>query len=395
MNILFYTNNEVSPTKGGTERITSTIAMELQNTYGICCYSMYTIPLSEKYERTHFVATKQILLGQTFESTLYDFMVKNDIDIVVNQGAFNLSKRMRFVLDRLNEKYLITVLHFNPGVINYHPTLHNLTWNIKQGNNTFQNCIKLLFLPLIKCYRKKKGKDAYHDGGIYSDKIVLLSDNFRKEFTQYANIENTNKIISIHNALSFNTFFDINEYDTKKKEVLIVSRLDETQKRISLALRIWAIIEQQPRLNDWTLIIVGHGEEYEAEYKKFVKKNNLHRVSFEGRQNPEPYYKRASIFLMTSLYEGWGLTLTEAQQYGVVPMAFNSYASLTDIITDGENGLIIPNDDLLTYVDKLIDLMQNEKNRKYMAAKAIESSKRFCVDKICADWIALFKSLKN
>ena len=302
---------------------------------------------------------------------------------------------MRIVLDRLNGKYLVTVLHFNPEVINYHPTLHNIIWNIRHENSIFKNSIRLILLPLIKSYRKKKGKEAYHNGSIYSDKVVLLSDKFRKVFMQYANIEDPQKIISIHNALSFNVFFDMNEYSTKKKEVLIVSRLDETQKRISLALRIWKFIEQQPMLNDWNLIIVGHGEEYESEYKKFVKRNNLKRISFEGRQNPEFYYKRASIFLMTSLYEGWGLTLTEAQQYGVVPIAFNSYASLTDIIIDGENGFIIPNNDLQTYVNKLIDLMQNEKNRKYMAGKAIESSKRFCLDKICADWITLFKSLKK
>ncbi|MDN0049597.1 glycosyltransferase [Bacteroides gallinaceum] len=395
MNILFYTEYELSPTKGGTERITSTIAMKLHSAYGMQCYSIYTIPLPDEFEKIPFMVTKQIPLGQDFENILYDFVKTNNIDIIVNQGAFNLSKKMRHVLDRFNGKYLISVLHFNPGVIEHHPTLHSLVWNMKQGNSTFKNCVKLVLLPFVKSYRKRKGKEAYHEGYICSDRVVLLSDNFRKEFKLYANLKNTDKIVSIHNALSFNTFFDMSKYNIKKKELLIVSRLDETQKRISLALRIWSIIEQQSRFNDWNLTIVGHGEEYETEYKNFVRKNNLQRVSFEGRQNPEPYYYRASIFLMTSLYEGWGLTLTEAQQYGVVPIAFNSYASLTDIITDGENGFIIPNNDLQTYIDKLADLMQNENKRKYMAVKAIESSKRFCMDKICADWIALFKSLNN
>ena len=48
----------------------------------------------------------------------------------------------------------------------------------------------------------------------------------------------------------------------------------------------------------------------------------------KGQKNPEPYYNEASIFMMTSSFEGWGLTLTEAQQYGCVPLAFHSFASL-------------------------------------------------------------------
>ena len=70
--------------------------------------------------------------------------------------------------------------------------------------------------------------------------------------------------------------------------------------------------------------------------------HGLKRVRFEGRQNPKRYYEEASIFMLTSSFEGWGLTLTEAQQFGCVPLAFYSYASLPDIITDGKNGFMIP-----------------------------------------------------
>ena len=75
------------------------------------------------------------------------------------------------------------------------------------------------------------------------------------------------------------------------------------------------------------------------------------------KKNPEPYYNEASIFMMTSSFEGWGLTLTEAQQYGCVPLAFRSFASLTDIITDKVNGFAIPNDDISLYIktDEAID----------------------------------------
>lgn len=96
---------------------------------------------------------------------------------------------------------------------------------------------------------------------------------------------------------------------------------------------------------------------------------------------------------MTSLSEGWGLTLTEAQQMGCVPIAFNTYASLTDIITDGYNGFIIEDNDLDSYVTQMKQLMLDARLRKKMAANASESSRRFEKHSIGKQWNDLFTSM--
>ena len=159
-------------------------------------------------------------------------------------------------------------------------------------------------------------------------------------------------------------------------------------------MKIWKQIESIHSLGDWRLTIVGHGEEYEMYYKNFVKRNYLKRVQFAGAQSPEPYYRRASILPLTSSFEGWGLTLTEAQQFGVVPIAFYSYASLTDIITNGENGFIIPNNDLNAFTKRIVSLMENDDLRKIMAYNAIKTSHRFSKEKICEDWMYVFNDIK-
>lgn len=393
MNILFYTSYEVSPIKGGTERITATLSTSLLRQYNVNCYSVYKTPIPIEFERTCFVESRQILNGASFEKDLYEFIKRNNIDIVVNQGAFELAFPIRCVLNRFKNKYLITVHHFNPGAEEHFLNLHNIVWKLKKRQATLKNTLKLLSYPLLKYWKKRNLSKAYREAYLHSDRIVLLSDNFREDFRLYAHLRDTDKLRCIHNALSFNSFFNMENYKDKKKEVLVVSRLDEVQKRISLVLKIWKRIEQQPSLNEWRLTIVGHGEEYENIYKEFLKKENLKRVTFVGAQKPESYYKRASVFLLTSAYEGWGLTLTEAQQFGVVPLAFNSYASLTDIITDGENGFIIPDNELELYTEKLMMLMQNDSLREKMAYDAIKSSKRFDINKICTDWINLFYEL--
>lgn len=218
--------------------------------------------------------------------------------------------------------------------------------------------------------------------------MVLLSQGVIKDYKQYARIKEINKLIAIPNALSFNQFFNTKELNKKKKQVLVVSRLDETIKRISIAINIWANIEKDPVFNDWQFKIVGYGDA-ENKYKKLIKDLNLKRISLEGKQEPLPYYKDSSIFMMTSSSEGWGLTLTEAQQMGCVPIAFNSYSSLHDIITDGNDGFIISNNDVSTYTARLKQLMTDEKLRNNMAQNAIKNSHRFELAEIIKQWESL------
>ena len=89
---------------------------------------------------------------------------------------------------------------------------------------------------------------------------------------------------------------------------------------------------------------------------------------------------------MTSAYEGWGLTLTEAQQMGCVPIAFDSYSSVFDIIENGKNGFIIENHNLEKYIYKMKLLMSNKKQRNEMALQSISLSKRYELPIIIKLW---------
>lgn len=390
MNILFYTTFEVSEQKGGTERITSRIAKTLQNQYNINCYSAYSVPIDSKFERTKFLHSEQIEIKDS--NKLIMLLKQYKINIIVNQGAYHLIPFFYNAKQVIPELKLILVHHFNPGAEIHFISFQDLLLEWKQNKYSKKTIKNLILFPYKKIKAINKLPKKYREAYLKSDKVVLLSDNFKPEFINFAHLKNGDKFTSIHNALSFDSFLNIQDIQYKKKEVLIVSRLEEVQKRISLALKIWKQIEQDPALKEWELKIVGHGL-YENCYKRYVKRHNLQRVSFEGVQKPEKYYKEASIFMMTSSFEGWGLTLTESQQFGCVPIAFNSYSSLTDIITDSLNGFIIPEKNITEYVNKISLLMKNDQLRENMAQEAIESSKRFEISKIGNQWIVFFKEL--
>ena len=142
---------------------------------------------------------------------------------------------------------------------------------------------------------------------------------------------------------------------------------------------------------DWNLVIVGDGKQRAILEKRA---RNMERVSFIGYADPRQYYIESSIFCMTSNFEGLPMVLLEAMCFGTIPVAFNSFASVTDAITDKRNGLLVPPFSVKGYVEKIEYLINNESIRSNMAKAGIESVKRYTIDSIIEQWETLFAKLK-
>ena len=92
---------------------------------------------------------------------------------------------------------------------------------------------------------------------------------------------------------------------------------------------------------------------------------------------------------MTSCAESFGMVLIEAMSFGVVPIAFNSYPTITDIIDNNVNGILVDKINVGIYAKSLSVLMENEVRRKDMARNAYEKSFVFSKEKIIPQWKAI------
>lgn len=98
---------------------------------------------------------------------------------------------------------------------------------------------------------------------------------------------------------------------------------------------------------------------------------------------------------MTSLYEGWGMVLTEAMQCGAVPIAFNSFASVTDVIDHGRNGILVKPFSIKQYEKELRRLMDNLDLLKRLSENAMQDIKKYNVDCVVDQWEELFQEFNN
>lgn len=386
MNILYQTCGKLNSTSGGTERTTITMAEALARLYGVRCFSIYerfTDTPKEKCIVTEFQWSAQRDAHKNKE-ILRKIIVENDIDFVIIQGAFIHVPRFKAAAEGTKCK-VIFAHHFEPRWELVYNSFNHLIKHPQKSFIGFTRWFKnILFFPFTAIRRERQLSVAYRLAYECADKVVLLCKCFIRPYNEFAGIQDTSKYVIIPNGLSFNFMIRYDDLP-KGKVVLIVSRLDETQKRLSLALRIWAKVKKNSVADGWVMKIVGNGGDCKL-YEHIIRNEDIPAVSLEGRQNPIPYYKEASIFMMTSRSESWGLTLTEAQQMGVVPIAFDTYASLREIINDGQNGVIAAEGDVDGYVRSILDLMQDDAKRQRMARQAIASSQRFSQEKVAEMW---------
>lgn len=391
MNCLFVNLHEPVENSGGIETVTGILSAEFSENYNINTYCLWQLSGAKDAQRYSFQESKS--LSNLSASDIVALLKEWDINLIIVQAYNEYVPIMRAAIKSSNLAIkLIYVLHSNPGwefMISKWSNVRKLPK--RQG---LRGLIKVLVYPLFRYYHNKKTKNTYVRNYKLCDKIVLLSPNYIPEYKNKFDIRDGSKLYAITNPCLFTNGNNALKLQaiSKKKNVLIVGRLLEFQKRISYALNIWSEIEKDSRFNDWNLIIVGYGSD-EDKYRRYIDHHNIRRVKMIGKQDPKQFYIDSSIFIMTSAFEGLALTLIEAQNFGCVPIAFDSFSSLSDIISNGKNGIIIPNNDINGYILNLKNLMSDTSYRNQLMNNSIKDVTHFSVESVAKAWIALFREL--
>lgn len=377
MNIVIYQSVVVVPEKGGINRMSNVLSGILSEQGHIVYY------LSSERKNRDLLPGQLLLEGESLyekHSSFDKILDGYQIDLMVYQDGITPSNN--YVLRWAKERRIIII-----------DVIHNsLRGMYGVEGHSFLSRIRPIFLKkainhLVNLYYKFKYSELYREQFRLSDKIVLLSDKYRKEITWFTRWHDFSKFTAIFNPLTLDRPVSINK--DKRNIVLHVALLSQ-QKRQDLLLDIWKCVEE--KRPDWELLIIGDGPLRSKLIKK-AEKIHLKRIAFAGFQSPQPYYDEASIFCLTSGYEGFGLVLTEAMAYGCVPMAFDSWDVATDIIDNGVNGYLIHPFDVKAYSEKLITLMDNTQTRYLMAQRAVKKSLSFDIKQTSRLWGDLMKEI--
>lgn len=164
------------------------------------------------------------------------------------------------------------------------------------------------------------------------------------------------------------------------------------QKGFDLLVDAFATLAE--RHADWTLVILGDGEERQALESQVERLGLAGRVLLPGvAGNIEDWYRRADIYVMSSRFEGFGNTLAEALAVGAPAVSFDCETGPATIIRDGIDGVLVPPEDVRGLTAALDRLMRDDVLRARLAERAIEARDRFSVERIARKWEDLFDEL--
>lgn len=247
-----------------------------------------------------------------------------------------------------------------------------------------------------------------------ADKIIAVSDGIKNDLEKNYQVQK-NKIQTIYNFINKKRIEEMSEElvenDLKHlfntgKTVINVGRLSDAKGHWHL---IRAFKQVSTEIPDSKLIIVGDGE-LRPYLTKLIDelslKNSVHLIG--NRDNPFKYMKHSDLFVLSSVYEGFGIVLVEAMACGIPVISTNCLSGPEEILKNNENsyGILIPvcdgkkysSNEQLTKEEKamaenIIRFLKNKLEADEMKALSLKRASDFSSDKIIPQWESLIDEL--
>lgn len=361
---------------GGVEKNICEKANILSNIYDVEIISLYKL-----YDKPAFIVNPKV-------------KIKYLTNVKPNRNEFKNAVKSKNIKSILKEGfYAVKVLYLKNSLLTKSMTECNSKiiistrayFSLKLIKNNEYNNIKIAEEHI---YHNNNQKYIKKLGFIlkYVDYLMpssdYLTDYYKSIYSKYDYKIKTNKMpIEGSNKLC----------DLKKKNIISVGRLSK-EKGFADLIEIFSNIESE----DWTLSIVGDGDEKEN-LEALIKDNNLEgKVILTGFLNKEELYKlyeNSSLYVMTSFEESFGLVLVEASSFGLPLIAFDSAIGAKEIIQ--ENGILVSNRDKSVMIKKIKKLMDDISERKLYQKKSLEIYKSYDYTTLKENIISFYQDITN
>jgi glycosyltransferase involved in cell wall biosynthesis len=214
------------------------------------------------------------------------------------------------------------------------------------------------------------------------DRFVVLTEEDKFNWKELDHVD------VIPDPLAFHTDI-VSQLNSKR--VIAVGRY-VYQKGFDLLLQAWAKVEC--KCLDWEIVIYGQGNR--EPYENIIDQLGLDRsrCHLYGPTNDiKREYLNSSIFVFSSRFEGFGMVLIEAMACGLPCVSFDCPCGPKDIISDQQDGILVPNGDIDQMADKLIVLMTHSNVIERMSKAALKKAKSYSIDTILLRWKQMFDTL--
>lgn len=214
------------------------------------------------------------------------------------------------------------------------------------------------------------------------DALVVLTNQDKKDW------EHLLPVYVIPNSFPFYP-----EYPStcENKQAIIVGRYNSA-KGYNYLIDAWREVHKS--YPEWIINIFGSGE-YKEKVRKQINDYGLQDVVImnDPTDNIMEEYLKSSIYVMSSVFEGFAMVLLEAMACGLPCVSFDCPYGPRNVITDGEDGFLVDYLNSKALADSICKLIEDEGLRKQMGKNGCKNVLRYSRESIMPQWISLFESV--
>ena len=178
---------------------------------------------------------------------------------------------------------------------------------------------------------------------------------------------------------------------TREKVVVAAGRVT-WQKGFDLLIEAYEPIAR--RHPDWRLEIYGSGSRRRKLRRRVAQlhaHNDIFLMGVSSRLSER--MAQASIFALSSRYEGFGMVIVEAMSKGMAVVSFDCPRGPSEIIDSGRDGVLVENKNVEALRRALLELIEDPERRSRYGEAALEKAKQFELTAIGPRWEELFDEL--
>ena len=342
------------------------------------------LSIKVNYFIEHFNYEVHILSqNENSELPFYDFNFKVVFHSIELKG--NAFRFLKFYQKQINQK----VKEINPDVI--------LVADNGLKAFAFPFLISTKRPIILECHSSKFIEEKQLKSNLLSKLVSNIKYCFKdfgaQKFTQVVVLSNENlNEWNVKNAVVIPNPSWVKTEETaslQNKKVILVAR-NSYEKGLDQLLPIWSKVKEKH--SDWVLDI--YTNEIDSLKKEVVRLGLSSRVNFfPFQKNIESIYLEASIYVITSRFEAFSMTLGEAMSFGLPCIAYDGPAGPRSIINIETNGFLVPDGNIEWFAEKISVLIENENLRKQLGSNAKESMQLYEIDAVMEKWKKLLESL--
>lgn len=223
----------------------------------------------------------------------------------------------------------------------------------------------------------------------FAHKVILLNERIKDAYQKKFHLS-SNKMEVLPNWIDIRQYHSAN-YNKESKKIISAGRFSQ-EKGFDRLLRAFRLAID--KYSDWRLDLYGDGDLIEELRNQAAELGLQNNISFMGmRKDLRNLYGEYAFFVLPSYREGMPLVLLEAKLNKLPAVCFDILTGPREIIKDGKDGFLVPQDDIEGLADAMCKLMGNEDLRLEMSNHTWDNIYAFSSDYVMQMWKNLFDSI--